>query len=237
MTTPSDPNAELADALENASEADRTAYRVAARVLKSASPLQRATCPPTADLIASPEELGERASRRDAHVAACPACRDDLADFRVLDAEPAPSLAATAAAIYGRIVLGLSQGVDAISRQLDLIESTLDLSPVPALGVARGAAKATGLESRIPLGEGHLRFEWGAGRGGIDLRATTEGDAPTTYRLVLGRPGGGTLESRTSGENGVAQISGIAPGSYALRVYAPHPQAPAIELELELRDS
>lgn len=237
MTNPSDPNSELTEALANASDEDRAAYRVAARVLKSASPLARATCPPGADLIASPEELGARAPLRDAHVAACPACRDDLADFRVLEAEPAPSLAAATAAIGGRIVLALRQGLNAISRQLELIESTLDLNPAPALAVARGGTQGAGLAARIPLETGHLRLEWGAGTVGIDLRAATEGDAPSTYRLVLGHPDGGTLESRTSGEDGVARISGIAPGIYALRVYAPQTQAPSIDLELELRDS
>ncbi len=229
MTNPTDP-------LANASAEDRAAYRVAAQVLKNASPLQRATCPSSADLIASPEALGERAAERDAHVAACPACRDDLADFSVLETEPAPSLATATAAICGRIVLGLRQAAEAVSRQLELIESTLDLSPAPALAPARGATETAGLSARIPLHAGHLRLEWGPGAAGIDLKASAEGGAPSNYRLVLANPGGGTLESQTSGDDGVARISGITPGSYSLRVYAPQTQTPAIDLELELRD-
>lgn len=226
---------ELNDGIpKDAGPEEVAAYRTVARVLKAASPLNRATCPGREDLIASKASLGsERASARQTHLDACPLCREDLHDLAALTGEPAPSLlAAATAAVRAKVVLAL----DLAGHALELIESTLTPAPPPALAAARGEGRALeGLALRAPFGEGDLELQWIYARGAVDLLVQALGDAPKSYRLTLRRPGGGIYESRTSDEGGVTRLSGLEPATYALGIYPPQARHPEIQLELDLR--
>jgi hypothetical protein len=226
-----DVNGHLADA----SGDEATAYRVALRVLRAASPLNRKTCPTPAELTAT-DLVGDTGRRRDAHVAACPACRDDLRDFSVLQEEPAQSavaalVSAAVVAIRGKIVLGLAMA----EKTLQLLESTLAPAPTPVLAPARGEAATAGLAMAIPFHEGTLELQWAFGGAGATLCCKALGEAPRVYRVVLANLAGAALESRTADEDGLARFADVTPGGYLLRAYGPQSADPSLEVELDLR--
>lgn len=205
-------------------------YRGAARLVREAAPSSRAYCPSRAELSA--EDLAPpRAAARARHLAACPLCAEDLADWRALEAAPAPSLLAPT--LGGRVVLLL----DAAARALRLLEASFPPLPsaTPALvrGEAPAAASAAGV--RAPFGEGALELSWTAAGAGVHLRARAAEGAPVPYRVELRDPDGAPLESRASDEAGVVSLSDLAPGAYRLLAYGPQRSEPELELELELR--
>jgi hypothetical protein len=233
MSQHDDVNGHLAEA----SDEDAAAYRVSLRVLRAASPLNRKACPSPQALIGD-DLPREGAARRDAHVAACPACREDLADFAAVETEPAPSGAlalagSVAAAVQAKLVLGLSLA----DKALQLIESTLTPLPAPALAPARGDAAGAGLAMAIPFVEGTLELEWALTGEGASLACRATGGAPLVHRVVLADPSGAILESRTADEQGVTRLSAVPPGDYLLRAYAPRSADPALQVELSLRAS
>ncbi len=213
------------------------AYVGTAGLLQSASPLSRAYCPSRDELIAREAELTPgRVVARHRHMAACPLCREDLRDFRVLEAEPAPTLAEAAASVAEVVKAKVVLGLDLAARTLKLLESTLAPQPVPALAPVRGAGGSTGVVLRVPFGEGELEISWVAARGGVDLQTRALGGAPRTYRIALLPEEGssGVWESRTADEAGVAGISGIEPGSHGLAAYGPQSRDPDVEISLSL---
>ncbi|MGE0706764.1 MAG: hypothetical protein AB7N76_06125 [Planctomycetota bacterium] len=212
-----------------ASAADLAAYRAAEGVLRGASPLRREFCPSREDLVAPQRVLGQTLSAaRERHLAACPLCRDDLADHAALTAL-APS---GGALLLARLSLALEAGRDL----LRLVESSLSPAAPVALAPARGGeAAAAGLAQRAAWGAGELRFEWAPVRGAVDLAVAASAEGPRPFRVDLFPPdGGGLIESRSSDDEGVARLSGLAPGEYLLRVCGPHEGGPVLEVELEL---
>lgn len=217
------------------------AARAAASWVRGAAPGTRAFCPPR-PLLATREELdpGQRA-RLDAHAAACPACRAELADFAALLA-PAPSTPApTGAGLLETLRLRLVLSLDAARRGLELLESQLLPLPVPALVPVRGGeagpTPAAGVGALAPFGGGALELLWVTGADGIDLQARASGAAPKSFRLELGPQDdpAAVWESRSADEGGVVRLDGLAPGAYWLRAYVPQEANPGLELAVELR--
>ncbi|HBP23189.1 MAG TPA: hypothetical protein DEA08_36125 [Planctomycetes bacterium] len=240
MTDPSEPPTRDED-LERWLEAegpppeDLAAFRASEALLQRASPLNRASCPSPAELIAAPEELGVTLSAaRQRHLAACPLCADDLADYEVYQQIEASPLAQVAAALQGKLVLAL----DAAQAVLRLLESSLPSAEGLTLAPVRGGeGAAPTLVQRGTFGQGSLELEWAAARGTVDLRIQVDGQAPRPYRVDLhagGEEPGGLLESRSCDESGQVHLAGLTPGSYWLRVQGPHDRSPALELALEL---
>ena len=214
---------------------DLAAFRASEALLHRASPLHRAACPSPAELIAPPEELGVTLSAaRQRHLAACPLCADDLADYEVYQQLEASPLAQVGAALQGKLVLAL----DAARAVLRLLESSLPSAEGLALAPARGGeGAAPTLVQRGAFGEGSLELEWAAARGAVDLRVRVDEGAPRPYRVDLhggGPAPGGLLESRSCDESGQVHLAGLTPGHYWLRVQGPHDRSPALELALEL---
>lgn len=213
------------------------AYREAARVLRGAAPAARRWCPPRGELVLAAAELGrERAGRRDAHVAACPLCRDDLRDLGALEAEPSPSLVA-------RLRATLRLVVDEAARAVRVIDASLPGAPAPALAPVRGAGADPLAVVAAPFGDGSLEVAWVAAGRGADLRTRATGGAPTEYRVDLGpappdpdapdaEPE--VWESRASDPAGAVALAGLEPGRYRLAVYAPSQREPALEVVVDL---
>lgn len=211
------------------------AYRASETLLRNASPLNRSACPSPAELIALPEELGVTLSAaRQRHLAACPLCADDLADYEVYQQIEASPLAQVVAALQGKLVLAL----DAAQSALRLLESSLPSAEGLALAPVRGGeGAAPTLIQRGTFGQGSLELEWAAARGTVDLRVRVDEAAPRPYRVDLhagGEAPGGLLESRSCDESGQVHLAGLTPGHYWLRVQGPHDRSPALELALEL---
>lgn len=211
------------------------AARAAAGWLRGAAPGTRAFCPPR-PLLATREELDPRQrARLDAHAAACPACRAELADLAALLEPPAPSHVGVLETLRLRLVLTL----DAARRGLELLESQLLPLPVPALVPVRGgeAGPAAGVGALAPFGGGALELLWVTGADGIDLQARASGAAPKSFRLELGPQDdpAAVWESRSADPAGVVRLDALAPGAYWLRAYVPQEATPGLEIALELR--
>ena len=211
------------------------AARAAAAWVAGAAPAGRGFCPPR-PLLAGREELAPAERRRlDAHAAACPACRSELADLAALLTEPVPAQPGLLTTLRLRAVLLL----DAARRGLELVEGSLLPAPVPALVPVRGGPAGQGgaLGSLAPLGGGALQLTWVSGPEGVDLLCRAEGGAPRSFRLELGPADdpGAVWESRSADPQGAVRLSGLAPGRYLLRAYVPQEARPGLELELELR--
>ncbi len=228
------------------------AYRAAAAAVRCAQVPARAWCPPREGLLAFAADLGEAppSPALRAHVAACPACRDDVRDLLALEVEPAPLLET----LRARVTLLVEQLGETLGRGLRLLESTLTPAPLPAPALARGAAPARSDAVAVvaPLPRGELEVTWVAAADGIDLRARARGDAPRTYRLDLSTPAPASepasaevaaptpatwrlLESRSADEAGDVTLAGLTPGRYLLTVFGPQRSEPDLTLELELR--
>lgn len=216
------------------------AYRAASATVTRASVPSRAWCPPRESLLAF---LDEAAPPLRTHVAACPACRDDVRDLRALalepEAEPA-SVTTIAAAVRARVVLAL----DAVARGLRLLESTLPLGPEPVPVVARGGGASTPTSSAplvvvAPFGGGDLEVTWAVTRDGVDLRTRARGGAPLAYRVALSIGHQGSpdelWESRSADERGQVSLAGLEPGRYVLAVFGPQHRDPDLVLEVDLR--
>lgn len=202
----------------------RAAYAQLERLLREASPLSRRGCPPRADLIATPAELGASLSAaRERHLTACPLCRSDLADFQVLSEEPAEAWSTARA----RLRLWWDQAAQAL-RQTGAGWAPA-WAPVPAL---RSEEAPQSLAQRVALEQGELVLTWARGESGLDLLCAAEG-LPGGYRLDLSA-GGALVESRSADEGGRVRILGLAPGIYRLSATLPGAQTPALEVELEL---
>lgn len=213
------------------------AYRAARAVVRCAEVPSRAWCPPREALLGFAPDLGEPppSPALRAHVAACPACRDDVRDLVALDA-PAPPLLGE---VRARVTLLLERLGEAVGRGLRLLESTLDLAPAPAPALARGGEAGDAVAVVAPFAGGELEVAWVAAADGVDLRARARGDAPRTYRVDLSAPtddgGRRLLESRSADESGELTLAGLAPGRYLLSVHGPQRSDPDLTLELELR--
>jgi len=229
--------ADLGPEAPSATPEELLAFQASARLLANASPLSRAYCPSPQELIATDKALGgEKADRRQNHIAACPLCRDDLADYRALQVIPEPALSA----LKGKIVLGLRAAKEAVAQALELIETTL--TPVAGNPVAvRGAAEAVApVVLQVPFGEGELELTWQGDAEGIDLQVRAIGRAPIAYRLALAPRAedegwsAGVWENRTADDSGRASVGGLAAGEYVLTVYGPQRRQPDVEVELTL---
>lgn len=217
------------------------AYRAAAAVVGCAEVASRAWCPPREALLGFAPDLGEPppSAQLRAHVAACPACREDVRDLVALDVTAPPLLGA----LRARVTVLVERLGDALGRGLRLLESSLELAPAPAPALARGAgpgaARADAVAVVAPLGPGELEVTWVASADGVDVRTRARGEAPRAYRLDLATPEGADawrlVESRSADEAGELTISGLAPGRYLLSVFGPQRGAPDLTLELELR--
>jgi len=220
--------------------AEWEAFHKVAEYLASASPLARTFCP-TPPVLVKRESLDfAQRDRLDAHLEACPACREDLADLKALTVEPAPDLLTT---LKAKLVLGLT----AASQALQILETNLGLGSSPALAPARGAvsAEAGPAVVCVPFGAGELELSWVAARGEVDLQARAIGGAPLAFRVALAPKGAeeaagegegaGVWESRSSDEQGVVALSGLAGGDYTLSAYGPQRRLPDIEVELSLK--
>jgi hypothetical protein len=215
------------------------AARTAATLVAAARVPDRAWCPPREALLAFAEAAPPPRLRQ--HVAACPACRDDVRDLLALDAAPAPAIApaaAPAATLVARVVLALGALAGEAVR---LVESTLPLGPTPALAAVRGPA-APGAPPVVVVasfGPGELEVAWGPAPGGADLRIRARGGAPRGYRVALSARREGApdelWESRSSDEEGQVTLAALAPGRYALAVFGPQRQEPDLVVEVDLR--
>lgn len=214
-----------------------TACREALAAAAGASVPARAWCPPREALLAFAPELGPAPTTAlRAHVAACPACRDDVRDLLAL--EPAPAAAPLPA--RARVALALERLADAVARGLRLLESSLPLAPAPAPALARaGEGGGDAVAVAAPFGAGELELTWVAAAQGVDLRARAAGGAPPAFRLDLSAPADGEAwalcESRSSDEAGQVTLAALAPGRYLLAAYGPQRAEPDLTLELDLR--
>ncbi|MCO5170247.1 MAG: hypothetical protein M9894_28260 [Planctomycetes bacterium] len=210
-----------------------TACREALGAVARASVPARAWCPPREDLWAFAPDPGPAPTvALRAHVAACPACRDDVRDLLALhEVAPAP------VPVRARVALALERLGDAAARALRLLESSLPLGPAPAPALARAEASGAGVSVVAPLGPGELELAWVAGARGVDLRARARGGAPN-YRLDLSAPAGeawALCESRSADEAGQVTLEGLPPGRYLLAVFGPQRGGPDLQLELDLQ--
>ncbi|RMG08837.1 MAG: hypothetical protein D6731_20955 [Planctomycetota bacterium] len=227
----------LREQLDAAGEEERRAYREAARILAAASPLARATCPSAEDLLADPGELGaERAQARERHLAACPACRDDLRDFEAL-AAVAPAVAPAAARAVAAVRQVLVVGLDAAARALQVLESSLAPAPEPVLPAvrAREVAPQPALTRRAPFGAGVLELRLQRTARGVDLEARAAEGAPPGYRLLLRGREGEPLEVRAADAEGVVRLGALGEGAYELEVEPAEAEVPPLRVALELR--
>lgn len=222
------------------------AARAMGLVLTRAAVPARAWCPPRDELLRFAPALVQLeaepapTARLRAHVAACPACREEVRDLLALD--PAPDLLPSplAVAVAGarqRVVLLLDE-LRALG--LRLLESTLPLGEaVPVL--ARGAPQTSGAPVVVvaPLGAGELEVAWVAAGAGVDLRTRARGAAPRAYRVALStRQADGKdelWESRSSDEEGAVTLTGLSPGAYTLAVFGPQRREADLIVEVELR--
>jgi hypothetical protein len=224
------------------------AVRAMGLVLESAAVPSRVWCPPRDELLrfapdaVRPEGDPAPTARLRAHVAACPACRDEVRDLLALELAPdAPSpLAVAVAGARQRVVLLLDE-----LRELGLrlLESTLPQGEVPVPVLARGSAQPGPGEPPVVVtaafGAGELEVAWGASSTGVDLRTRSRGAGSRAYRVALStrRPDGGEelWESRSSDEDGAVTLTGLRPGLYTLAVFGPQRRDADLIVEVELR--
>lgn len=221
------------------------AVRAMGLVLTSAAVPSRVWCPPRDELLRfAPDAVrteGDPAptARLRAHVAACPACRDEVRDLLALELTPdAPSpLAVAVAGARQRVVLLLDELRE---MGLRLLESTLPPGEVPVPVLARGSGHGEPpVVVTAAFGAGELEVAWGATGAGVDLRTRSRGAGPRAYRVALStrRPDGGEelWESRSSDEDGAVTLTGLRPGLYTLAVFGPQRRDADLIVEVELR--
>jgi len=173
-------------------------------LLESYAPASRNLCPDR-------HMLADRGKALEAHLAACPLCREDLLDLAVLEAAP-------------RFVLAVK-----FARGLvELVENALgELLPRVEPALARGGAAASAVVVRRDLGGGAvLEVALAPGREGVDVLVTLAGAA--RFRVELVRAGK-ILEGRES-EEGRVLLDGVAPGDYELLVHGAGAQPVEVRL-------
>jgi hypothetical protein len=192
-----------------------TAARQAMAALTNLSPGSRRLCPPPEDLLATAGGVGSLRVRL--HVALCADCREDLADWAVLEEEPPAKLVARWLADGFRIV---TQTLSGLAPEL-----------VPALAV-RGGPSTPGWRVRQSLEDGELALELAPGDTQTFALSVTLAPKPRSGTRVDLESEGRLLESRAMDTTGVLAFLGLAPGRYRVTVRRPAGTPVVTEVEV-----